>query len=190
MKTTYCPCSGSNHKVAECPIFIQKPREQRMDVVKKHRLCFACLKGGQECKNCFRRIPCKECTGKHSTLLHVTRKPVQDNLVRIHLMTNRKRMKSKHDQETARCGFTTTEGSVAALPILPIKIRRKGTKEYIGTYALLNGGSNTTFCTNSLSERLGYIGKERTVKLTTIGTAKTLLRSYLMIWRYLIWTKT
>ena len=37
---------------------------------------------------------------------------------------------------------------------------------------MLDGGSNSTFCTNSLSQRLGCIGKERKVKLTIIGTTE------------------
>ena len=132
-KATSCPCCGSNHKVAECPTFIQKPLEQRVELAKRHGLCFACLKGGHQCKNCFRKRPRKECTGKHSTLLHVKREPGQENLGKNSPDVALKKGESKRDQEKVRCSFTTTEGSVTALPIVPVKIRRKGTKEYVET---------------------------------------------------------
>lgn len=100
------------------------------------------------------------------------REPEQENLGKNSPGVELKTDESKRDQEKVRCGFTTTERSFTALPIVPVKTRRKGTKEYVETYALLDGGSNSTFCRNSLSQCLGCIGKERKVKLTSSGTTE------------------
>ncbi len=64
-----CLCCDKNHKLTDCPSFEKRPYSQRLDFAMKHRLCFACLNGGHQSKACFKKKPCKTCSGKHSTLL-------------------------------------------------------------------------------------------------------------------------
>ena len=97
------------------------------------------------------------------------REPEQENLGKNSPDDALKTDESKHDQEKVRCGYTTREGSVTALPIVPVEIRRKGTKKYVETYALLDGGSNSTFCTNFLKSTFRMHWKKRKVKLTTFS---------------------
>ena len=66
----------------------------------------------------------------------------------------------------------TTVGPATALPIVPIKVRAQGSPFCIETYALLDTGSNSTFCSNMLLDRLGVKGKHLKLKLTTMGTAE------------------
>ena len=69
--------------------------------------------------------------------------------------------------------MTTTEGPPAtALPIVPVKVRAQGSLFCIKTYALLDTGSNSTFCSNMLLDRLGVEGKHLRLKLTTTGTTE------------------
>ncbi|CAG2223718.1 unnamed protein product [Mytilus edulis] len=37
-----CPIHGTNHDLNECRAFRQKPMTERMDLLKKNRLCFRC----------------------------------------------------------------------------------------------------------------------------------------------------
>ena len=67
------------------------------------------------------------------------------------------------------CGLTTMEGSVTALPIVPVKIKVRGSPHCVETYALLDNGSNSTFCSVSVLERLRINGKKTRLKLTTMG---------------------
>ena len=58
------------------------------------------------------------------------------------------------------CNVTTTEGPAIALPIIvPVKVSTQGSPFCIETYALLDTGSNSTFCSNMLLDRLGVKGK-------------------------------
>ena len=70
------------------------------------------------------------------------------------------------------CNWTTTEGPATALPILPVKVSAQGSPFCIKTYALLDTGSNSTFCSNMLLDRLGVKGKHLKLKLTTMRTAE------------------
>ena len=63
-------------------------------------------------------------------------------------------------------------GPATALPIVPVKVRAQGSPFCIETYALLDTGSNSTFCSNMLLNRLGVKGKHLKLKLTTMGTAE------------------
>ena len=64
------------------------------------------------------------------------------------------------------------DGSVTALPIVPVKVRAKGNPGFIETYALLDNGSNSTFCSLSNLENLGFSGKKSRRTLTTMGTSE------------------
>ena len=70
------------------------------------------------------------------------------------------------------CGLTSLGGSVTALPIVPVKVRAKGNPSFIETYAFLDNGSNSTFCSLSLLEKLGVSGKKSRLTLTTMGTSE------------------
>jgi hypothetical protein len=44
------------------------------------------------------------------------------------------------------------------LAVVPVKVRGKGGNKMVKTYAFLDNGSNTTFCTERLINRLGIEG--------------------------------
>ncbi|XP_067047856.1 uncharacterized protein [Acropora muricata] len=58
--------------------------------------------------------------------------------------------------------------SVTGLPVVPVKVRAKGGNALISTYAFLDGGSNTTFCSDQLLGDLGVRGVDTTLSLTTM----------------------
>ena len=53
------------------------------------------------------------------------------------------------------------------LPIVPVKVMTLSGK-YIYTYALLDNGSNTTFCTDSLLQKLNVTGNKTKYRLSTV----------------------
>ena len=55
-----------------------------------------------------------------------------------------------------------------ALPIVPVKIKGRGSGEIITTYALLDKGSTSTWCNESLAKKLGVVGPRIEVSLSTI----------------------
>ena len=58
--------------------------------------------------------------------------------------------------------------SVTGLPVVPVKVRAKGSNTLLHTYAFLDGGSNTTFCSDQLLKDLGVRGIDTTLSLTTM----------------------
>ena len=55
-----------------------------------------------------------------------------------------------------------------ALPIVPVRVKGRDCDEIIKTYALLDNGSTSTWCSKSLAEKLGVVGPRIQVSLSTI----------------------
>ena len=57
---------------------------------------------------------------------------------------------------------------VTSLAIVPVKVKAKNSSTMIETCAFLDGGSNTTFCSERLMNQLKAAGKRTTLSLTTM----------------------
>lgn len=67
----------------------------------------------------------------------------------------------------AKSSFSTASTCVIGLAIVPIRVKAKGKHKMVKTYAFLDSGSNTLFCTEVLLERLDLQGT-KTLSLTTL----------------------
>ena len=54
------------------------------------------------------------------------------------------------------------------LPMVPVKVTGIGREKPLITYAFLDNGSNSTFCTEDLLNELGMKGEETSFSLSTI----------------------
>ena len=64
-----------------------------------------------------------------------------------------------------------------ARAIIPVKVRSKETNKTIVTYAFLDNGSDSSFCTESLAEQLGIKGIETEISLTTKEKKNSIINS-------------
>ena len=66
------------------------------------------------------------------------------------------------------------------MAVLPVKVRPEGTKLFIITYALLDSGSTSTFCTESLMNKLNVTGIKTKNSMTTLGKKDDLTETFLI----------
>ena len=129
-------------------------------------------------------VGCKIGHRKHSTFLHpkndkpVKREPASPS------ETQSSNVESEKQNDQARscftevvacegmCSATGARASATGLAIVPVNVRAKGKEKIVQTYAFLDPGSNTTFCTDKLIERLGATGRRVTLSLTTTDSDK------------------
>ncbi|XP_038058753.1 uncharacterized protein LOC119730035 [Patiria miniata] len=78
------------------------------------------------------------------------------------------------------CNITGAGVGKVVLPIVPVKVRGKGSTDFITTYALLDTGSTQTFCAEALARELGIHGRRDTVKLTTLDDHNTLVDTFVV----------
>ena len=164
-----CPvCEVAEHYVSDCPKFKEKSVKDRFSLARQLKLCFGCLKRGHTTKTCFKKKPCTQCDRKHSSLLHdpspakreTEEKKAEETQVHCGLVNG----------EDQFCGLTGAGHDVAALPVVSLKVRLQDSPVIIRTNALLDSGSNSTFCSQSLMERLGAQSESIKLKLTTLGS--------------------
>ena len=171
-------CDGE-HTVVCCPVFKKKTHDERMDLASKNRLCFSCLRKGHQSVSCFKRKPCNDCSRRHHTLLHsewkATDQPqsTSTNTASQHLSTSSATISASPTSLACSTSspMDSNRSSSTVLPIIPIKIRKQGDCSYIQTYALLDSGSNSSFCSESLVKRLKADSKKTKIKLTTINNS-------------------
>ena len=181
--TLKCPKCNSNHWLSRCDKFKGQSLEDRQKFVREKKLCNNCLLTGHFVRACPKKSFCKVegCTNKHSTFLH----PKHNQPPRIN-----KPGDSKDESETSKSpasdgdqASTGTNGyvkskssvpgtSVTGLAIVPVYVKVKGDSRTVETYAFLDSGSNTTFCTDALLKKLGTNGKETKLSLTTMEGEK------------------
>ena len=158
-----CSLCENPHELSSCSKFKHMSPEKRLEFAKDKKLCFSCLKQGKHTiKWCKRRSICgiDGCTYKHSKLLHQLQKvnqneaPVDSNGATV--------------AESFACGLSTSNSSKVVLPIIAVKVKGQGQQKYISTYALLDPGSNKSFCSNKLVEKLEVEGQSINLSLSTL----------------------
>ena len=67
-----------------------------------------------------------------------------------------------------KSSYSTSSHSVTRLVILPVQVKAKGYGKTVETYAFLDSGSNMSFCTESLLEKLNFKGTKAKLSLTSL----------------------
>ena len=65
--------------------------------------------------------------------------------------------------------FQVSSDSVVGMSIVPVKVNVKAQDKNVRSYAFLDSGSNTSFCTEDLLKKLNARGERATLSLTTMG---------------------
>ncbi|XP_076389322.1 uncharacterized protein LOC143264752 [Megachile rotundata] len=74
-----CYLCKANHFTQYCQKLTAANVDERTTMIRKAGLCINCLRPNHEIKDCIAGC-CKQCNGKHHTLLHKEQKPVQANV--------------------------------------------------------------------------------------------------------------
>ena len=148
-------CSMSNHTLEDCAKFKDMTMSSRVELVRNKGLCFNCLIPRHMSRDCRRWSRCTLCSRKHATLLHP---PTTDDSNSTNKGVN-----------AAVVGtIDSSHSSEIGLPIVPVKVKVRGGSSHVITYAFLDSGSNTTFCSDALIDQLGIEGKKVNFSLTTL----------------------
>ena len=113
---------------------------------------------------------------KHSKFLHLPTRRVDGNDGRPEATPLSVEATTFEMNSTAQVprvsNFACVGGGKLALPIVSARVRCLQTNTYIDTYAMLDPGTNATYCTEELCQRLGARGTARRLELTTIAQTR------------------
>ena len=181
-----CLLCNSNHWLSQCVNFKAKSLDERPKFVHSRDLCINCLVHDHAVSSCPKASFCRVngCKGIHSSYLHPRDAPAgtgRDSApVVTHLSSQPSNqalngyVKGKGD---SRCGENDGKlASAAGLALLPVKVKAPGLDKIVETYAFLDNGSNTSFCSEGLIAELGINGRETTLSLTTMESKNTSIK--------------
>jgi len=180
LKIVNCAMCGGDHSIFQCKKFKESSPEARCKFARDNRLCFNCLKAGHMSKSCKLARTCSVpgCSQKHSRFLHqVVRSGVVRNVTCDDVRETTHSSPNNASTEVSsgfvnaedRCMVTGAGSTKTALPIVPVKVRSPDGHYCVSTYALLDNGSTTTFCTRALAQSLRLDGRQETLTLSTLG---------------------
>ena len=164
-----CHHCGDDHKMSTCTKWKALPPKERLEVVRQNRLCFNCVDWkNHPARWCKKPRDCnvEGCNRKHATALHEAleeeykeKKPDQ--------LSSRETTTGSEVSSYA-CLDHVDETSIIALPIVKVKVKVPGQSHYTHTLALLDPGSNKTFCSKGLVEALGATGRSTSLMMRTL----------------------
>ncbi|XP_031356651.1 uncharacterized protein LOC116180680 [Photinus pyralis] len=145
-------CGKSNHTIVKCFKFKNEHLNDRVRFVRQKNLCFRCLDGDHNKKNCSSRHVCDydgKCKGQHHQLLHGA-----DTQSR-----RKERCKPAEVVDEAEASNSSAVKSDVSKPLSIVRVKVTGPKGTKRVYALLDSGSDTTMIESSLANSLGITGK-------------------------------
>ena len=166
-------CNQTNHDLERCHKFREKSHKERMDFVRKEKLCDNCFRRYHLAKRCRFNAACmlSDCGRKHHSLLHPPSK-LGNELSGDPNDPARNEESPHHSNEassSANCSATANNRQKVSLRVVPVKVKNEdGTRE-IETYAFIDSGSDTTLCSKDLVQELNLSSKPCEFTLTTVN---------------------
>lgn len=158
-----CVLCSHDHQLFQCKKFIDDTVESRRNNVKKHNLCFNCLRKGHRSNDC-RASRCKKCQRAHNTLLHMEQKIIKNEI-------------DEQEEAASNTCMVGTATNYVLLATAQIQIKNKFNKLETAT-ALLDSGSQSSLITKTFANKLGLPQKDINISLSGItGKAEAINKS-------------
>lgn len=162
-KIYLCVICNKNHLVYECSKFKEMNYNDRVREVSKYKLCNNCLRGGHRDSQCRLKGTCRECRGKHNTLLHNSNNTSPDE--------------STSSESTPPESFNSCVSSVQMTHTLlctaQVEIVNEANNKRLIARALLDTGSQSSFLAENTFNKLGFRRKDcETIKVSGINNMK------------------
>lgn len=161
-----CPQCKGNHPIYFCEAFLQLSVENRVQTVKKARLCSNCLRStSHQAKSCTSGS-CRKCHKKHNTLIHVA-KSADDSI-----QSNSEGSVSSGTEKTEQPIVTqclSAHRSLSTLLSTALIHVYDSEGQVHDCRVLLDSGSQLNFITDELTNKLHL--KERSAEISISGIA-------------------
>ncbi|XP_032289057.1 uncharacterized protein [Drosophila virilis] len=186
-RTKQCPICNGQHAVRDCNEFNLASPLKRWTVVKRHRLCFSCLRVGHMARVCNRANECQVngCRKRHHRLLHYhdamshnAPQPAGDRVMNTGRMpqpadphTRAPQPADAQSTQQRNLSCVDSDGERLLFRILPVTLH--GANKRIDTYALLDEGSSVTMIDDELLRDLDIKGERRQLNIQWFGGRAT-----------------
>ncbi|XP_070535086.1 uncharacterized protein [Ptychodera flava] len=145
-------CADSTHEIQDCQVFADKSYDDKKQLIKMKGLCFGCLKNGKHLvKDCTNKLTCGKCGKTHPTVLHFnnSKNQSENKVVTTVGMIDASHQTAENKQRAYRP------------VIIPVKVKCRSSGISVVTYAFIDNGSDTVFCTETFRRQLNVGGKKQ-----------------------------
>ncbi|CAH8678922.1 unnamed protein product [Schistosoma haematobium] len=142
--SVHCVICSDAHEVTSCPQLLSVSHNEKVELLKKFKLCFNCLKPNHRATDCRQPVLCEidGCKRRHHRILHNT----------------------EPDVKQACCNSTHTTGTY--LGFVPVRLH--GPTGYVDTYALLDNGSDSTLLLSDVAKQVGISGAVTRLNISSV----------------------
>lgn len=119
------------------------------------------------------RLTCKTCYQKHPSVMHIHFKEKVDKAVNTNGDHQMVPTVNNTVVSAQACNHTGARNNSGILPNLPVQVKSTMSNKVIQTYAFLDTGSTSTFCSESLMRRLNLNGRKTKISLLTMSPKST-----------------
>ncbi|KAJ3659063.1 hypothetical protein Zmor_010772 [Zophobas morio] len=170
-----CPLCTEAHNVIKCPKFVQASPFDRYSLIKPTRTCFNCLKDEHGVNKCHSKGRCRDCGGRHHTLLHFKSRKT------LHAPSEPDATEADTDRTSSESltscivdslvsPLSYTKNILLATIVLEIRDRWGNSQNM---RALLDSGSQASFIESSSLNKLGLLKTRSTVSISGVGQIMT-----------------
>lgn len=191
-----CIMCENNHSLYKCPKFLTLSVQDRIDFVKKHKLCYNCLSNAHGVRACKSKYNCLKCKKRHSALLHFreefinkTATPsVEDEFQSLNQIAFPPAHSLNADAKPFEVNFSSFAGETKKGGMHHYKSVLLSTaviyiKDVYGNFqptrALLDVGSMSCFMTTNCGNRLGIKREKTNITVSCLNGAKMIVKSRL-----------
>ena len=161
------------HRLMDCDVFKAKSLDERKEYVKTEKLCFNCFSKGHSLRDCRSKYRChvNNCNKKHHSSIHY--ETVSSNSLSI-----KEPSTNNNSDNCNKINQTAREKGVTHLQVLPINVSN-GQKMF-RVNALLEGGSDSTFISKTLADKLELPGNDLSLSVTKVLLTKSKISTKLV----------
>lgn len=175
-ETEVCPCCSGMHRLFYCDKFKDLSVTDRLTLVRRAGRCFNCLSSRHTSNMCKSLYSCRECKGKHNTLLHLEKKRSQNN--DSHAPTQPSPEGETSLQVSPSTSASATRISAAQpghvfLATAIVHVRDKFDRLH-ECRAVLDSGSQINFISKNLTALLQLPGRKSSLPICGIGSNQVL----------------
>ncbi|XP_058816239.1 uncharacterized protein LOC131679517 [Topomyia yanbarensis] len=177
-----CVACTANHLLYQCGAFQRMSVSDREALLRTHSLCRNCFRQGHQAKNCQSKFSCRNCKGRHHTMVCFKRE--KENNAKEAKIANGENASTSKEPQTPEslqvanvaatdvsASNTVQQFSSQVLLATAVVVIEDDDGRHFPARALLDSGSESNFVTERLSQRL-KVGRQK-VKISVLGIGQT-----------------
>ena len=159
-KEIKCYLCEDNHRLVRCERFSCMKPTDKLEFVRNKRICFCCLGARSHIASQCRQLNgCDVCGKRHASCLH--------EAIMKDTSTPSDSQNGEHSNAASFVCSPNVPSNVT-LPIVAVNVRGVGQTDYVKCLALLDPGSNKTFCSKEFMNKLGLEGDNSSLTIETL----------------------